>query len=366
MLIWYGGRSPAIERLSARLIQNLKQVRPHLTVAMLANGASPYLPALEREGTRVFRIEAPSGMAEPGRVLVRAPRHAAALVQALKRIRPDLVLIAMNFALAWPLVLLCRFCGTPVMLLVHDPVPHAGDYAPRWQRLSQRWLIRQMRALVALSAWSATQIESHGKPVLVWPINTFAPAVRQTPQQRQPGTPLRFLFLGRMIAYKGLELLHEACLQLQGREDWSLTLAGDGPLGPWAKTMFSAIPQVDVSPIRNLSEAEVDMMMATHDVIICPYTEATQSAVVSEALYAGRPVIVTAVAGLTEQVVAEHSALVLASADGTVLAEAMQRLLDEQGLLERLTQGAAGQVDRAGINAAWQTNIDALERHLMS
>lgn len=364
VLVWYGGRSPAIERLSARLIHHLRQIRPQLAIAMLANDANPHLPGLESDRIRVFRTKAPSGLSAPGQVLMSGPRHARMLLQALSEMRPDVVLITMNFALAWPLVMLCRLKSVPVILLVHDPEPHAGDYAPLWQQLSQTWLIRQTSGVVALSSWSAQRLLDCGRPVSVWPINLFSPPTRRALPNPRSGGAVRFLFLGRMIAYKGLEQLHAACLQLKSEPGWSLTLAGDGPIGLWAKEAFADMPQVRLDAIRTLSEAEIDFMFATHDVVVCPYTDATQSAVVSEALYAGRPVIVTAVAGLPEQVRTGYSGLVLPAGNAAELANAMLRLITEAGLLEALAEGAAETVDPRVIEHDWHRHIAELEATL--
>lgn len=364
IVVWYGGRSPAIERLTARLIHCVRRAYPYSTISFLANSANAYLAELQTEGVTIYRTEAPSGLTAPGKVLMQGPRHARLVLRVLSENRPDFVLITMNFALAWPLVFLCRLRKTPVAVFIHDPKPHLGDYAPIWQRLSQAWLIKQSAALVALSAWSADQLVGHGKPVMVWPINQFSPEVRPARRQRRKGSIIRFLFLGRMIAYKGLEDLLEACRHLQRVEGWTLTIAGDGPRGPWAQKAFSEIPQARLDHIRTLSEYEVDGMLLTHDVVVCPYREATQSAVVSEALYAGCPVIITEVAGLPEQIVAERSGIIVRASDAAALAAAMLRIIHEDGLLDRLSLGAAEQVDPARIDSAWTRNIETLVSQL--
>lgn len=364
VLIWYAGRSPAIERLTFRLVYRLRQARPHMSLSFLANGANPYLARLEAQEVRIIRTEAPSGLESPGAVLLQGPRHAMKLWQALTGLRPNLVLITMNFALAWPLVLLCRLCRTPVILMVHDPEPHAGDYAPLWQRLSQKLLIRRTQALVALSSWSAKRLLPFAKPTLVWPINLIAPRERGLPRNPQPGTPVRFLFLGRLVAYKGLDHLLDACSRLGHLDGWSLTIAGTGPLASWTQQAFVACPQVALDRLRPLSEEEIDMALATHDVVVCPYGEATQSAVVSEALYAAVPVVVSAVAGLPEQVIHDQSGLVLESPNGEDLAKAMLRLITEDGLLERLRQGAAAAVDQDAVDRAWDRQMRDVEAQL--
>lgn len=364
VLLWYGGRSQAIERLTARLAASLQRARPEITLAMIANAGNPHLQAMEGSGVEVHRIYAPSGLRAPLRVLMGLPRHATLLFRTLMAFRPDMVILTMNFALAWPLALACRLRRVPIVLLVHDAEPHAGDFAPLWQRISQALLIREAAALVALSQWTATRLTSSARPIVTWPINDFAREGQLLGRLRPAGAPMRFLFLGRMIAYKGLLTLFHACNQLQNRTDWRLTLAGDGPEGDWSRSAFRSFPQVDVSQIRTLSEEEVDAALVSHDVVVCPYTEATQSAVVSEALYASRPVIVARVGGLVEQVEPEVSGLVFAAADGNSLARAMSRFLDEDGLLERFAHGARESVNDVKVATAWKANIAALEAKL--
>jgi glycosyltransferase involved in cell wall biosynthesis len=88
-------------------------------------------------------------------------------------------------------------------------------------------------------------------------------------------------------------------------------------------------------------------------VVVCPYIDATQSGVVLTSYALGRPVIASAVGGLPEYVRDGQTGLLVAPGDPAALAAAIERVLLEDGLLDRLCSGVAalrgGDLDWATI-----------------
>lgn len=66
--------------------------------------------------------------------------------------------------------------------------------------------------------------------------------------------------------------------------------------------------------------------------VVCPYTDATQSGVVSTAFSVGTPVIVTRVGGLPEMVEEGKTGLIVEPKNIETLASAMTKLLDDEVL----------------------------------
>ncbi|MEZ6023911.1 MAG: hypothetical protein R3C16_10980 [Hyphomonadaceae bacterium] len=130
----------------------------------------------------------------------------------------------MNFATAAPL---SAGLKQPLVYCAHDPEPHPGDYARTLQRVTQSALITRARRVVALSDYAAARLHVHRVParkVVTAPLQSvFAPAPHAA---RAEAGPLRLAFVGRMIGYKGVDILADALPSWAGRDDWRLTVAG--------------------------------------------------------------------------------------------------------------------------------------------
>ncbi len=191
--------------------------------------------------------------------------------------------------------------GVPWALIVHDAAPHAGDSAA-FVRLIQARTIRRADALVALSGHVAGRLAADpacaGKPLLraLLPPFVFGPA---PPPPRAHGGALRLLCFGRLLPYKGLDLLAAALARLGPRTDLVVRVVGQGPESADLAAL-RARPEVQVER-RWVPEAEVASLLAWADAVVLPYREASQSGVAAAALAAGRWVVATAVGGLPEQ-----------------------------------------------------------------
>jgi glycosyltransferase involved in cell wall biosynthesis len=191
--------------------------------------------------------------------------------------------------------------------VAHDAWPHPGDYWRQWQIGSQQRLIAAVDDVVALSASVADELrrrfpllQHRGRPRLhLIPLGSvFGPA---SPAAQYTGGPVRFLFLGRLLAYKGLALLFEAVQQLEPRLDWQLTIAGEGPLEGFVAETFGKHPRCNVET-GWLSRSRIEALLRNHDVLVCPYLEGSQSGVIPESLALGMPVIATPVGALPGQI----------------------------------------------------------------
>ena len=137
--------------------------------------------------------------------------------------------------------------------------------------------------------------------------------------KREAGPP-RLLFFGRLLPYKGLDLLAGALAALPPDVEIAVRVVGDGPESP-ALDALRACRGVTVEK-RWVPEVEVGSLIAWSDALILPYREASQSGVAAAALAAGRPVIATRVGGLREQL-AGAPQVVLCEPDATSLARAI-------------------------------------------
>jgi glycosyltransferase involved in cell wall biosynthesis len=301
-----------------------------------------YFASFEQLGVNLMVTHAAWARGLGWRQRLRSLRDNLAFARKLKHGAFGTVLITMNFPLAWPLVRAIRRNSTRLVYVAHDAAPHPGDFMRVWQTWSQSRLIRRADTVVTLSSAVADRlmaIFAHALPDLrtrlrVIPIETvFSGAKSARDRDRKPRPrEARFLFLGRLLKYKGLELLYEAIGHLDGRSDWSLTVAGSGPLEGFCAETFARHRRcrVDLGWIDN---DRFVALLDEHDVLLCPYTEASQSGVIPEAIERGLAVVVTPVEGLPEQVGFGRFGLVADRTDVAAFASVMVRILDQPVLL---------------------------------
>jgi len=151
---------------------------------------------------------------------------------------------------------------------------------------------------------------------------TFGP---QPLPPRAHGGPLRLLSFGRLLPYKGLDLLAGALRLLGPRPDLEVRVVGSGP----ESEVLGALRRLPGVTVENrwVPEGEVGQMFAWADALVLSHREASQSGVAAEAIAAGRWVVATRVGGIAEQLRDEPMAQ-LCDPTPESLAAALRRLLD--------------------------------------
>jgi glycosyltransferase involved in cell wall biosynthesis len=164
------------------------------------------------------------------------------------------------------------------------------------------------------------------------------------------------LFHGRIHAYKGLDILLDALLELQAKNlHYALTIAGAGDLTPYQQKLDA----LDNVTIQNyfVPASEMLHLLATHDIAVLPYKEASQSGVALDALWAAMPAIATPVGALSKQLQHGVDALMLNNVNAHELAVAVEKLSSDKQLFEALSRGAYNSYQSSGpVKAAMQWN----------
>jgi glycosyltransferase involved in cell wall biosynthesis len=254
----------------------------------------------------------------------RAARSLGRLRRRLRRWDPDIVHAHPNHD-PWLLALTRR---RPTVLTVHDPLPHPGQ--PRLfavkRRLDRAWLDRAAGYVVHGERLRRTLERrlGNGRPVAVIPHGARpAPAPLAVPTRRD------VLLLGRLEPYKGVAVLVAAMRRVwASRPDVRLTVAGRGP----AEGEVPDDPRIR-RLTRYVPEREVARLFAEASLVAAPYTEASQSGVVSLAVARGIPCVVTDVGALPE--LAVEPGLVAAPDDPEDLARAVLAHVDHGVELRR-------------------------------
>lgn len=146
--------------------------------------------------------------------------------------------------------------------------------------------------------------------------------------------PLEILYAGRLALEKGVKELAQAA------EGLNLVVAGDGPL----RALF---PQA----LGFLSRAELAGWYQRAAVVVCPSRREGFGVACAEAMAFGKPVVAGAVGGLLDLVEDDETGLLVPSRDPTSLRAALDRLLADPQLRERLGRKAR---ERVAEYCAWE------------
>jgi glycosyltransferase involved in cell wall biosynthesis len=176
-------------------------------------------------------------------------------------------------------------------------------------------------------------------------------------------TPLRVLFVGRMIALKGVNLLLHAVAGLHSAgRNVELHLLGDGPQRQEWQAMAQSLGLADVARFHGAVNAStVAQHMQTCHVLCLPSVRESGGAVLLEAMACGRPVIAVAHGGPAE-IVNERNGMALPPTSPQGVTQALQAAL--QDIIDHPSAWAQrGQQGRAEIEERyeWEQKITAAE-----
>ena len=258
-----------------------------------------------------------------------------------------------------------RLADTPVLYICHNVVPHeAGVLDRALTKLALRqgdfFLVHSKRDHERLS--TLVPRASINQSVLP----TYEPLIQGSisPEEARQslGIPKHvpvMLFFGFIRPYKGVDILLKALAIARRTLDVRLLLVGEF----WEDKQ----PYLDLIRDLELSEAvlvvdryvpneELDLFFAASDVVVLPYKDTSQSAVVQLAFGAGKPVITTDVGGLAEIVEHGKTGHVVPPQDPDALADAM---------LEFFKQGKPSQLRDNVLQArerfSWMHIVDVIE-----
>ncbi|MEP9373347.1 glycosyltransferase family 4 protein [Mesorhizobium sp. KR1-2] len=282
------------------------------------------------------------------------------LTRLIRRERPSLIHLLSNSTL-WLNLAAPFWRPIPLVTTVHDVELHPGDadtrVLPGW---ATDLMARQSRHLVvhgeglkrmALDRYSKSPDCVH---VLSHPaIDRYAELARRRQMTRCPedGT-LRVLLFGRIFVYKGLEQLVRAESMLRDLlPNLRITVAGRGD-DPWIfRPLMGDAGRYDIRS-RFIEDAEVAQLFLDADIVVLPYTEASQSGVLNLAAAFGKPVVVTDVGELRATVQPNGLGMVVQPGDPVQLARAIRILAESKALRTEF-----------GTNAlAWATGPNSPER----
>jgi glycosyltransferase involved in cell wall biosynthesis len=237
-----------------------------------------------------------------------------------------------------------RFSGRPFVVTLHGS-GSAGRFSDaklaRNRPRLVRSLLRPAAAVICVSETLAATVREAGIDAIVIPNG-----VRIPDEVRPPVTPPEVLYVGRLSPEKNIDTLLEAV------GDLNLVVAGDGPLRDRVPNALGSVPH-----------AEVERLFERASVVVAPCEREGFGLAAAEAMAFGRPVVAAAGGGLLDLVADGETGLLVPPRDAPAMRAAVERLLGDPGLRERL--GRAGRElarERYGWHGVIERTLDLYRR----
>jgi glycosyltransferase involved in cell wall biosynthesis len=259
----------------------------------------------------------------------RLPIIRRCLLRQIEIRRPEVVIELMPHVWSLLIAPALKGAGVRYVTIVHDADPHPGDYRSASISWLTRRALRRADRILTLSSNVAGRISAMGLVPRDRIVPLFHPdldfGARRAMGSPRPNEPVRLLFFGRIMPYKGLSLFLDLIEKL--RDEGVLVEAGvfgEGDLRPSA----ARLAELGIEVVNKwLTEAEIAEILPRFHAIVLSHTEASQSGVAAAAFGAYLPVIATPVGGLIEQIEDGITGVIATRADAGALAEAAKRLL---------------------------------------
>ncbi len=299
------------------------------------------------------------GQAWRGTLIQMNPWVHAVNAQRLRRIQPDVIHVVTphpSNAMTMPL-----FGDVPVCYTMHDPSVHPGEASPVRDMLTRR-AIAGADHLIVHAEVLREELSGQGlRPDRISVIPHGDYGFFRKHATGRPEEPM-ILFFGRLIAYKGLDVLCRAERLLAERlEGYTLCIAGEGDpavfkaeIGPSGRVILQN---------RYLPDQEVADLFERARIVVLPYTQASQSGVLAIAFAFGKPVVVTRTGGLPEAVGEGEAGLIVPPDDPRALADALERLWLDAPLRAQLAEAGRRRItEQIGWPLIAQRHMDLYQR----
>jgi len=293
----------------------------------------------------IVKLPIPAGLL-PALIKVFKPQIARTLMRTISGIKPDVVHLVFEhrFPFYYAKIIGDQY---PFVVTIHEPkaVPNRGPIANGMvtvlQFLNNTGLTKsadkiiihsdKLRAANLLARLPQSKIDA----VQVGTFNFFKTNHIAATESNN------LLFFGRIAHYKGIGYLVKAAQKARSSvPDLTVTIAGEGDLSKYGK-MISGENWFEIIN-RYIPDDEVAVLFAKAAVLIMPYTDGSQTGLISVAGAFGKPVIATDVGNFNEMVDNGITGLIIPPIDVNSLSDAIVTLLKNARLRREMGENAKG------------------------
>lgn len=210
-----------------------------------------------------------------------------------------------------------------------------------------RAIIRRSDAVTVISRHTAAEVQAlaPGTAVRTIPFGAAIDPLEVAPSTPRPGGgDFHLLFVGRLVERKGVSVLLKTLARLRARgEDFTLTVAGDGPLRSTLEAEANSLGIASAVHFTGfISAAALAEVYRSSDLFVLPAVRDSKGdveglgVVLIEALLRGLPVVASDSGGIPDVVEDGVGGLLVAPGDVDALAGAIHRLSGDRRLAGRL------------------------------
>jgi glycosyltransferase involved in cell wall biosynthesis len=273
-----------------------------------------------------------------------------AIVAQVKRIQPDVVNVHgvnLHYLLTVPFL-----SSIPIVFTVHDYLPHTGEEA---------WQCQVFNSLIAHSGADIIVYGRFQRQEFIEQFRSAAGRVKVTKmgvldiyrhwsQQEVREEDGVVLFFGRISPYKGLKYLIGAASMVQHTHSRvRIIIAGKGDMSAF-KNLVEDKKMYEIYNQHIPNELTARLFQQA-SIVVLPYTDATQSAVLMTAFAFEKPVIVTRVGGIAETVEDKVTGFVIPPCNEKALARAISVLVKDRTLRAFMKKNIG---TKAGAEFSWK------------
>ncbi len=288
--------------------------------------------------------------------------HHISLLLKIKKYKPDIVHIMDNHPWYPFYVRLCRRMWYTIYVTQHDPILHSGETqtllgkVAAWvntvlRRRSDKLIVhgdKLKEEVISMYKFPSDKIVSvpHGNYTFFTKWAKWAKPKKN-----------HFLFFGRILAYKWLDVLLASLALVKERiPDFVLIIAGNGDLTSYDPLLATYKDNIALYHY-DIPEDEVYLYFEQSAFVVLPYKDATWSGIIPVAYAFGKPVITTNVGELSTHVQAGETWFVVEPNNPQQLAEKIILLLEDTTLVTTLWAHA---FSYAQSHLSWTPIVDKI------
>lgn len=225
-----------------------------------------------------------------------------------------------------------------IFSIIHDPFMHSGENTLSG-RISHFMLNKFASRYILFNEKQLDEFSTYNKISKNKIISTFLSQYEyltlfeEDDKFKFNNNNFKILFWGRIAKYKGIKYLLDAidiCNQ-KGIKDISVVIAGKGSFD-FKIDDYKHLQNVHIIN-RFLETSELVSLLKQTDLVVCPYTDATQSGVIMSAYAFKKPVLATNVGGLPEMLCYGRLGKIVPPCDSQCLASSIIQLKENKYLL---------------------------------
>lgn len=178
--------------------------------------------------------------------------------------------------------------------------------------------------------------------------------------------PVRLLFVGRLSREKGVKYLLEAVAQLREEEQLvEVHLVGTGTLEATLHQEMKALALEELVHFHGFvpHSDRLFQLYRNSDVFILPSLQEQQGKVLLEAMSQGLPIIATNVGGIPTVIQDQENGLLVPPADPQAISQAVQQMIQNAALRERLIKRALDYARYHTVEAETERMMRIVEGH---